>query len=53
MKFGGERGGTFDNVIVRVAEILTPTVHLDTDEGNAIGGINTTFCLLKSDNNVK
>ncbi|MDR1917664.1 MAG: phosphate propanoyltransferase [Christensenellaceae bacterium] len=51
MKFDGERGGTFDNVIVRVANILKPTVHLDTDEGNAIsgniGGKNITFCLLK------
>jgi putative phosphotransacetylase len=36
MRFNGERSGTFDNVAVRFANIPEPTVHLDTDEGNAI-----------------
>lgn len=47
MEFGGERGGRFDNLAVRVSNVAQPTVHLDTDEGNAIGGILTTFCLLE------
>jgi putative phosphotransacetylase len=46
MEFGGQRGGSFNNVAVRVSKIVKPTVHLDTDEGNAIGGITTSFCLL-------
>jgi putative phosphotransacetylase len=47
MEFGGERGGRFDNLAVRVSNIARPTIHLDTDEGNAIGGITATFCLLE------
>lgn len=35
-----ERGLTFDDVIVRVNEKYSCTMHLDTDEGNAAGVIS-------------
>lgn len=37
IKFGGERGVTFDNVLVRSGEGHESEIHLDTDEGNAAG----------------
>jgi putative phosphotransacetylase len=39
IKIEGERGGILDEITVRISNILTPTVHLDTDEGNAVGGV--------------
>jgi putative phosphotransacetylase len=45
LRVGGERGGVYDNVIVRISLVARPTVHIDTDEGNAIG--NVSFCLLE------
>ncbi len=35
--FGGERGGRLDNFLVRVRDSYLLELHLDTDEGNAIG----------------
>jgi propanediol utilization protein len=32
-----ERGGTLDHVVVRVKDSFRPAVHIDTDEGNALG----------------
>lgn len=37
IKFGGERGVTFDNVLVRSGDGHESEIHLDTDEGNAAG----------------
>lgn len=33
----GERGGRLDNVVVRVDNNFVPRLHIDTDEGNALG----------------
>jgi propanediol utilization protein len=49
MEFDGARGGRFDNVAVRISKVARPTVHLDTDEGNAIGGIDCTICLIEKE----
>lgn len=35
VKLEGERGLTFDEVVVRVSDKFAPAVHLDTDEANA------------------
>ena len=37
IKFEGERGLVFDNVLVRSGEGHEREIHLDTDEGNAAG----------------
>jgi len=37
IRFGGERGLVFDNVLVRSGEGHEREIHLDTDEGNAAG----------------
>src|SRR5690554_5734893 len=37
IKFGGERGLVFDNILVRSGEGHNAEIHLDTDEGNAAG----------------
>lgn len=37
IRFGGERGLVFDNVLVRSGEGHNLEIHLDTDEGNAAG----------------
>ncbi len=37
VRFGGERGLVFDNVLVRSGEGHDAEIHLDTDEGNAAG----------------
>lgn len=37
VKVGGERGLTFDNVLIRSGEGHFRELHLDTDEGNAAG----------------
>jgi putative phosphotransacetylase len=37
IKFEGERGLIFDNVLVRSGEGHDSEIHLDTDEGNAAG----------------
>ena len=45
--FGGERGGRLDNFLVRVKDSYLLELHLDTDEGNAIGattGDYVTIC---------
>ncbi|MCR4279976.1 MAG: PduL/EutD family phosphate acyltransferase [Candidatus Komeilibacteria bacterium] len=34
---GGERGALLKNIMVRLATVDQPTVHVDTDEANAIG----------------
>lgn len=36
IEIGGQRGGIFDNVVVRVREDWIPEIHLDTDEANAL-----------------
>lgn len=33
----GGRGLTFSNIVVRVNDIFSPSVHIDTDEANAAG----------------
>jgi len=45
--FPGERGGRFDNFLVRVKDSYLLELHLDTDEANAIGaktGDYVTIC---------
>lgn len=37
IRFGGERGVIFENVLVRSGEGHESEIHLDTDEGNAAG----------------
>ena len=37
VKVGGERGLTFDEVVVRVSEKFRARMHIDTDEANAAG----------------
>ncbi len=37
LRFGGERGLVFDNVLIRSGEGHDSEIHLDTDEGNAAG----------------
>lgn len=37
IKFDGERGLTFDNILVRSGDAHESEIHLDTDEGNAAG----------------
>lgn len=37
VRFGGERGLTFDNVLVRAGDGNEKEMHLDTDEANAAG----------------
>nr|WP_231980129.1 phosphate propanoyltransferase [Tessaracoccus coleopterorum] len=37
VQFEGERGGRLDNFLVRVKDSYLLELHLDTDEGNAIG----------------
>lgn len=37
IRFGGERGLVFNNVLVRSGEGHDSEIHLDTDEGNAAG----------------
>lgn len=37
VEFPGERGGRFDNFLVRVKDSYLMELHLDTDEANAIG----------------
>jgi putative phosphotransacetylase len=44
LKTEGERSTAYNNVVVRISNILVPTVHLDTDEGNAVGGITAGVC---------
>lgn len=37
IRFGGFRGGTLDNVLIRVRDSYVAEVHLDSDEANALG----------------
>lgn len=37
VRFGGERGGVLDNLIIRIKDDWVPEIHLDTDEANALG----------------
>lgn len=37
IRFGGERGLVFDNVLVRSGDGHNREIHIDTDEGNAAG----------------
>ena len=37
IKVDGERGGLLGEAVVRVHDEYTPAVHIDTDEGNALG----------------
>ncbi len=37
IRFGGDRGLIFDNVLVRSGDAHEREIHLDTDEGNAAG----------------
>ncbi|SET18231.1 putative phosphotransacetylase [Natronincola peptidivorans] len=43
----GKRGGTFDDVQVRVDESFTLEMHLDTDEANGMGIISGDHVVLK------
>lgn len=43
IKFEGERGVIFDNVLVRSGDGHESEIHLDTDEGNAAGLSNGTL----------
>ncbi|QSX05626.1 phosphate propanoyltransferase [Sedimentibacter sp. zth1] len=42
IKVSGIRGGTFDNVIVRVSENYYTECHIDTEEANALGVNSST-----------
>jgi len=37
VKFDSERGGILNSTVVRVHENFAPSVHIDSDEGNALG----------------
>ena len=37
VRFEGVRGGSLDNIVVRVGENFAPAVHIDSDEANAMG----------------
>jgi len=37
VKFDNERGGVLNNTVVRVHENFAPAIHIDSDEGNALG----------------
>jgi len=37
IEFEGERGGLYNNVIVRVGAAFAPAVHIDSDEAGAMG----------------
>jgi putative phosphotransacetylase len=43
IRFGGERGLVFDNVLVRSGSAHESEIHLDTDEGNAAGLSNNVL----------
>ncbi len=43
LKFEGFRGGTLDNVLVRAGVKNYLDIHIDTDEGNALGLSNSDF----------
>ena len=48
VRFGGERGARLDNFLIRVKDSYLAELHLDTDEGNAVGartGDYVTICL--------
>lgn len=48
IKVDGERGLTFDNVLVRSGEGHESEIHLDTDEGNSAGcGADSTATICK------
>lgn len=36
VKFGTERGGIFEEVLIRVHESFTLEMHIDTDEANGL-----------------
>jgi len=40
IKLDGERGGIFDNTVVRVSDDYAPAVHIDSDEANAMGFVS-------------
>lgn len=40
IKIGGERGGILHDTVVRVHKNFAPAIHLDSDEGNALGAGN-------------
>lgn len=46
IKIEGERGLTFDNVLVRSGDAHEREVHLDTDEGNAAGCTPKSVCTI-------
>jgi len=37
VKINGPRAGILDNVVIRIKENHLPVLHIDTDEGNAMG----------------
>ena len=47
VRFDGERGGVFDDVIIRVDESFTLEMHIDTDEANGLDVGKTMGILLK------
>lgn len=47
--FGGERGGRMDNFLIRVKDSYLAELHLDTDEGNAIGAVTGDFVRIVTD----
>lgn len=47
VRFGGSRGGSFDNVLIRVSPDFRLEFHIDTDEANAAGLNNGDFVFIE------
>lgn len=50
LKISGKRGGILENIIIRISPNYKLSVHLDTDEGNALGINKKTYGSLINSN---